>query len=842
MGLYAHFVLFTFSINRGNEWYRRLIRSNRPLYRACPKHTKLLVSKAIVQAVEQQGGRFLERNKSSGVWNTVSYKRAVDKTSQGLRERDREDDATRPQDMEPQNVPDSFSGRQANPSLNDLAEVAIAHASAGDDKRRKRAPPDNRPNDFASSQPNQQQLQPPNKRMCDGLTAQEEELVPLPPGMEPRQSSMFRLLKHTKLLPGNWNEQQQQQTTLQQQRASLQQRQQSLMYQQQAVMQQQAILQQQPSVTLSDPQTGTHQIHQTSVGMPQQQQTSIGIPQQQQTSVVLSHQRSGMQQQPQGSVGMSPQRSGLQQQSQGSVGMSPQRSGLQQHSGVLGTQQSQGLPTSQTGAPSSFPTQLSNLNVKKSKTSLIDGDEADRAAETATAMMQQPIQSQQLQYPQAARAGSSVFYGMPSFVPGVSSTFTFASNGLTPVPSMQMGAAQGQQSQVSTSASSSQQLQQPQQQFQNQQQLEQAQQQQYQMHLQAQQQQFQMRQNQQQQFQMQQNQQQQQQQQQLRNQQMQMQPAQQQQGAPGLGDTPAPALTRLTTQVSDWLKNSFYPVNLRQQQLQQEQQRQQMLQQHQQLLQGAQSGGNHNPSNGGPKMSRDLAVSTATAISSMIPLPTSTNAADQQVDAMSRRMVGTAASDGSYDPLAEQRRLNPDLPAITTVPPPAPIQPVQINTIEPMKSSPNYSKQMIQKQLSSNSYSTPYLYGAASQQPNGNESSREHTTTEEVPVKTGDEGASKSEEDAAKVPPSEVERSVSASLLALASTPTGLFKGLSSLFADRSDSGLTPPAHTRGLSGLSTFGSQTPPPPVGFKKSKRSLLDDDDETEEESRLRAVPWK
>ena len=76
----------------GNEWYRRLIRSNRNLYRACPKHTKLLVAKAIVQAVQEQNGRFLERNIQTGMWYTIPYKRAVDKTSQGLREKDRENE------------------------------------------------------------------------------------------------------------------------------------------------------------------------------------------------------------------------------------------------------------------------------------------------------------------------------------------------------------------------------------------------------------------------------------------------------------------------------------------------------------------------------------------------------------------------------------------------------------------------------------------------------------------------------------------------------------------------------------------------------------------------------
>ena len=78
----------------GNSWYRRLVRSNRPLYRTSPKHTKLLVAKAIVHHVQSQNppGRFLEVQRSSGLWLPVSYKKAVDKTSQGLREKDRENE------------------------------------------------------------------------------------------------------------------------------------------------------------------------------------------------------------------------------------------------------------------------------------------------------------------------------------------------------------------------------------------------------------------------------------------------------------------------------------------------------------------------------------------------------------------------------------------------------------------------------------------------------------------------------------------------------------------------------------------------------------------------------
>jgi hypothetical protein len=54
-----------------------------------------LVSKAIVQAVEQQGSRFLELDKQSGMWTRATYRRAIDKTSQGLREQDREEDTGR---------------------------------------------------------------------------------------------------------------------------------------------------------------------------------------------------------------------------------------------------------------------------------------------------------------------------------------------------------------------------------------------------------------------------------------------------------------------------------------------------------------------------------------------------------------------------------------------------------------------------------------------------------------------------------------------------------------------------------------------------------------------------
>jgi len=120
------------------------------------------------------------------MWCTVPYKRAVDKTSQGLRERDKEDGKP---GEDSKDVPSSFSGKQKNPNLEDLAEVAIAHANrtgnlAGVGKRGM----------------NQPLSLPPKKRKAD------IDDNPLPPSMQPRQSSMFRFLKGSQLLPSSWGE------------------------------------------------------------------------------------------------------------------------------------------------------------------------------------------------------------------------------------------------------------------------------------------------------------------------------------------------------------------------------------------------------------------------------------------------------------------------------------------------------------------------------------------------------------------------------------------------------------------------------------------------------------
>eukprot|EP01083_Nonionella_stella_P060255 157453_1 len=77
-------------INRqpGNMAYRKVVNSNKLAYATCERQDKIKISKSIVGAMRQVGGRFLEQIEYG---NTVAYKdigdkKAVQKTSQALRE------------------------------------------------------------------------------------------------------------------------------------------------------------------------------------------------------------------------------------------------------------------------------------------------------------------------------------------------------------------------------------------------------------------------------------------------------------------------------------------------------------------------------------------------------------------------------------------------------------------------------------------------------------------------------------------------------------------------------------------------------------------------------------
>jgi hypothetical protein len=70
----------------GNQTYRRLVNLNKGLYITCMKTEKLKISRSIVAAIREQKGRFLERDVKKGVWFDIGDKKAVEKTSQALRE------------------------------------------------------------------------------------------------------------------------------------------------------------------------------------------------------------------------------------------------------------------------------------------------------------------------------------------------------------------------------------------------------------------------------------------------------------------------------------------------------------------------------------------------------------------------------------------------------------------------------------------------------------------------------------------------------------------------------------------------------------------------------------
>ena len=70
----------------GNQTYRRLVHLNKGLYITCLKAEKLKISRSIVAAIREQDGRFLERNTKKGTWYDIGDKKAMEKTSQALRE------------------------------------------------------------------------------------------------------------------------------------------------------------------------------------------------------------------------------------------------------------------------------------------------------------------------------------------------------------------------------------------------------------------------------------------------------------------------------------------------------------------------------------------------------------------------------------------------------------------------------------------------------------------------------------------------------------------------------------------------------------------------------------
>eukprot|EP00977_Amphora_coffeiformis_P001509 scaffold294_cov221-Amphora_coffeaeformis.AAC.65 len=70
----------------GNKTYRTLVNLNKQLYASCRTTEKIKISRSIVAAIREQKGRFLEKDPNTGLFYDITDKKAVEKTSQALRE------------------------------------------------------------------------------------------------------------------------------------------------------------------------------------------------------------------------------------------------------------------------------------------------------------------------------------------------------------------------------------------------------------------------------------------------------------------------------------------------------------------------------------------------------------------------------------------------------------------------------------------------------------------------------------------------------------------------------------------------------------------------------------
>lgn len=69
----------------GNIIYRKVVEYNKSYYQSVHKKHRILVSQSIVKAILNYGGRFMGQKGKE--WTPICFKRAVQKTSQALRER-----------------------------------------------------------------------------------------------------------------------------------------------------------------------------------------------------------------------------------------------------------------------------------------------------------------------------------------------------------------------------------------------------------------------------------------------------------------------------------------------------------------------------------------------------------------------------------------------------------------------------------------------------------------------------------------------------------------------------------------------------------------------------------
>lgn len=101
------------NVHAGNKFFRNLINAHRDQYLRARKNDKPNISRTIVSAIRRRQGRFLRKDKKTGLWFEIGDDLAREKTSQALRQRApdyrrqmEEDDQRRTTEMSvPQAIP-----------------------------------------------------------------------------------------------------------------------------------------------------------------------------------------------------------------------------------------------------------------------------------------------------------------------------------------------------------------------------------------------------------------------------------------------------------------------------------------------------------------------------------------------------------------------------------------------------------------------------------------------------------------------------------------------------------------------------------------------------------------
>ena len=178
--------------------FRRLVRSNRALYRSCPKHTKLLVAKAIVQAVQQQDppGRFIklkgESDTKESIWEPITYSQAVNKTSQALREKESRDGRNKKKQQEQKKNQNLL--QESLQEINEKKKLEIANVAANPTEKERVKKTHKKGSDKLNPL---QYVEPVGDRRHD--LAQE---IPPPLGLKRKISEIGNGNKRTKVLDG----------------------------------------------------------------------------------------------------------------------------------------------------------------------------------------------------------------------------------------------------------------------------------------------------------------------------------------------------------------------------------------------------------------------------------------------------------------------------------------------------------------------------------------------------------------------------------------------------------------------------------------------------------------